>query len=472
MAPLSSSRAPNIRTLLRQAREPIFVLSPQGRFLFVNEAWEELTGYSFESVSGVVCGPSGPSPIGALAALAAGFRPPPEALRGRPHAVSTLIVLPDGERRRRRLEFHPLHDSQGGLLGLLGFVREADSESRVPEAESRRLQAELLEVRARLIDRHSFDSLIGLGPQHRRLLDQISAAAATDVPVLIVGEPGTGKRLIARTVQARSRRAGSAFATVDCAALPPEALERRLFGDVGARSDPNFDPEKPASTRLDPADAAALLLHEILEVPRDLQARLAAVSAAGSRSPRLLGTTSGDPEQARIDGRLRPDFYFAITTMVLRVAPLRDRLDELPLLAQHFLERANARGRKRREGFAAEAIDALSAYDWPGNLRELARVVDEAHASGEADLISVADIPASIRGNLGAAHPPPAAPNPSLDDLLGQFERYLIEQALLRARRNKSRAAKLLNISRPRLYHRIKELNLPDEADPLEEAGE
>ena len=466
MAQLSSSRASNLRGVLLKAGEPIFLLSPQGRFLFVNKSWEDLTGYSISAVSGVVCVPSGPSSSGDLAGLAGSFCPPPEALAGRSQSVTTLIVHPGGERRRRRLEFHPLHDSQKGLIGLLGFVRELDSTPSVPDAESRRLHAELLDVRARLIDRHSFDSLIGVGPGHRRLLDQVSAAAATDVPVLIVGEPGTGKRLIARTIQQRSARSAASFLALDCAALPPEELDRRLFGST------DFQAAQPSSPRLDLAENATLLLSDILDFPRDLQARLSAVLESKSPKPRLLATTAGDPDQARLDGRLRLDLYYSLTTLVLRVSPLRERLVELPMLAQYFLERSNSRGRRRRAGFAAEAIAALSAYDWPGNLRELARVVEEAHSTGEADLIAVADIPATIRGNLGAAHSPPAPPNPSLDELLGQFERYLIEQALLRARHNKSRAAKLLNISRPRLYHRIKELNLPDEPDPLDESAE
>ncbi len=171
--------------------------------------------------------------------------------------------------------------------------------------------------------------------------------------------------------------------------------------------------------------------------------------------------------------RLRPDLYYALTTLVIRTRPLRERLDELPLLAQSLLERTNARGARQRGGFSPEALAALLAYDWPGNLRELARVVEAAHARGEGDWIDVDDLPAAIRGHLGAAYTPPPMPTQvtPLDDLLTQVERRLIEQALQRARQNKSRTAELLGISRPRLYRRIKELNLPDVPDPAEDAS-
>jgi DNA-binding NtrC family response regulator len=188
---------------------------------------------------------------------------------------------------------------------------------------------------------------------------------------------------------------------------------------------------------------------------------------------RLLATTSGDHELALRAEQLRTDLYYALTSLVIRVAPLRERLSELPLLAQHLLERLNLRGARQRSGFSPDALAALTGYDWPGNLRELARVIDAAHQTGAGDLIETDDLPADIRGHLAAAYLPPPLPPPitPLDELLTQVERRLIEHAMQRAGQNKSRAAELLGISRPRLYRRIKELNLPDEPEPCEEAS-
>ncbi len=344
------------------------------------------------------------------------------------------------------------------MLGLLGLVRRADAPPHAPDSETQRLRVELLEVRIRLHARHGFDTLIGFGPAHRRLLDQVAAAAATSIPVLIVGEPGTGKRLVARTIHQLGARRQAPLVPFDCATLPPEVLERELFGVL----------EGTESARLALPDGSTLLIGDILDLPRDLQGRLAANLDARVR---LLATTVGDPEAALRAERLRADLFHALTTLVIRLSPLRERLEELPVLAQHRLERANLRGGRQRSGFAAEALSVLLAYDWPGNLRELARVVDEGHATGEGDVIEIDDLPATIRGSLGASYNPPPLPPEviPLDDLLTQVERRLIEHALQRARQNKSRAAELLGISRPRLYRRIKELNLPDVPEPDDE---
>jgi DNA-binding NtrC family response regulator len=187
---------------------------------------------------------------------------------------------------------------------------------------------------------------------------------------------------------------------------------------------------------------------------------------------RLIATSAFDPSTVRNGERLRAELYFALTTLVIHLQPLRDRLVELPVLAQHLLERANERGGKQKTGFSPQAIATLLAYDWPGNLRELARVIDHAHnhSAEEEPLIAPEDLPAGIRGHRGGAYCPPNQPSPvkPLDELLTEVERRLIETALGQARGNKSRAAELLGISRPRLYRRIKELNLPDD-EPAEE---
>lgn len=454
---MASSRISGARLdhLWQHVREPAFWLSPDLRLIWVNRAWEELTGYSADAVAGQVCRAHGPTRAGDLPGLVGSFYPPPEVHSGQPAAAQTLIIHVSGERRWRRIEFRPFHDPKGALLGIFGVVGEADAPSLLPDADSVRLRTELLQVRERLLQRHGFDSLVGDGPSHRRLIDQVGAAAATTVSVLIVGETGTGKRTVARVIHQQSPRRQAPLLPIDCAALPPEVLERELFGGA-------------TSARLLMEEGSSLLIGDILELPRDLQGRLAATL---DPRVRLLATTAGDPESALRGGQLRPDLYYALTTLVIRLRPLRDRLDELPLLAQHLLERANARGGRQRCGFSDEAIEVLVSYDWPGNLRELARVIEEAHGSGERDLLEPADFPAAIRGNLASSYTPPASVpvTAPLDELLTQVERRLIEGALHRARQNKSRAAELLGISRPRLYRRIKELDLPDEPEPAEE---
>jgi PAS domain S-box-containing protein len=463
---MASTRVSGARleNLFQQAREPMFALNPDQKLVWVNRAWEELTGHPAETVLGQVCHAHGPTRAGDLAGLGGSFYPPAEARAGRPAASPTLIISASGERKWRRVVHWPLHDEHGTRLGMLGVVAPADADAPavVPDTVIQRLRSELLELRTRLHERHGFDTLVGRGPAHRRLLEQVAAAAATTVPVLIAGEPGTGKRLVARTIHQQGPRRSAALIPFSASALPPDVLAREVFGRDGHS-------DEPPAPQLALPEGTTVLIGDVLELPRDLQAMLAA--ALDPPRCRLLATTTGDPETAYKTGRLRADLYFALTSLVIRLAPLRERLDELPLVAQHLLERRNQHGVRQRTGFSTEALATLLGYDWPGNIGELARVVEAAHTSGSGDWIETDDLPADIRGHLGAAYLPPPLPSPitPLDELLTQVERRLIEHAMQRAGQNKSRAAELLGISRPRLYRRIKELNLPDEPEPGDE---
>lgn len=440
-----SPGARRLQALFQKTDVPVFALDAATRFIFVNPAWEELTGYSAAEVARFPCRPSIHPESVELAALASRFHPPLEVRSGKAAATRASLPHRDGGTRYRTLEFWPFRDLKGNHLGVLGFVHEAAEAPLAPLAETLRLRDELLELRERLQRRHGFDTLIGEGPAHQRLLDQVQAAASSDIAVLIVGEPGTGKRLVARTIHQRGRRTADPLVPFDCTALPADVLARELFAQDWTKN-------------------TTLMLVEVLDLPRDLQGRLAQVLEGPVR---LLATTSGDPDKALAEDRLRADLYYRVTSLVIRLRPLRERLDEVPVLAQHLLERANQRGDRPRAGLTSQALSALARYDWPGNLRELARVIDAAHAAADGDLIGLDAVPAEIQGNLGAAHLPAttALPVTPLDDVLEQVERRLIEQALQRVRHNKSKAAELLAISRPRLYRRISELRIPE---PLE----
>jgi DNA-binding NtrC family response regulator len=488
---MAPPRVPAFRPdqLWQHAREPMFWLDPTLRIAWVNKAWEALTGQAAESVVGLVCAAHGPTQPGEPADLAASLSPPAESVAGFPSGCLTIILQADGGRVWRRVEFWPFRDQDEKLLGILGQVREPDGPPSVPESQAQQLRVKLMQLRHRLHLSHGFDSLIGTGAAHARLLEQVRLAAASNVPVLLVGEAGTGKRLAARTIHHLGGNRQHPLVPIDCEALPPEVLERELFAPR-RQAAPGREPISGGSSdspslrpRLALGEGSSVLIGDILALPRDVQARLA--ESLDGRV-RLIATTAGDPDAALKDDRLRPELYFAITTLVIRFEPLRRRRHDLPLLAQHFLERANQRSGSHRAGFTREAAAVIESYDWPGNLRELARVIDAAHGHAPArdrprsndpaasrpttsngtSLIDVEDLPASIRGSLGAAYlpPPPAAVKP-LDELLTEIERRLIETALARARQNKSRAAELLGISRPRLYRRIKELNLPDDAE-------
>jgi PAS domain S-box-containing protein len=473
---MASPRLSTFRSdqLWREAEEPTFWLDKALRFVWVNRAWEALTGYPAERVLGVTCKAHAPVKAGDVSDLAASFHPPSLAMAGQPVRGPTLILHAQGEKLWRHLEFWPFHDRRGELIGFLGRVHDPTSSPLETSDLDRGGHGELIALRQRLCRSHGFDAIIGLGDSHDRLLEQVRLAGGTSSPVLILGEPGTGKRSVARLIHDIGADRLQPIHFIDLEALPAELMERRLFS-LPESPDSRHHRESDALDGRYPhpgRDPATIAVGDIIHLPRDLQSRLSAVLRAKS-GPRLLAMSSVDPEAALRSERLRPDLFYALTPLVLRLQPLRERGEEIMLLAQHFLERANRRGGPQKLGFAATAQAVLRGYDWPGNLSELERVVNYAHEQGEQPLVTAEDLPASIQGNLGAAHlpgTPPIAIKP-LDEMLTEIERRLIENALAKARRNKTRAADLLGISRPRLYRRMKELNLDDEADPDEGPG-
>jgi DNA-binding NtrC family response regulator len=459
----------------QQAREPLFWLDSLCRLSWVNRAWEDLTGQSGGSLLGLSCAAHGPSGTDVENELAHCFSPPSEVMQGAPAGNHALIPRGAGAPYRCRVEFWPFRDREGTLLGILGQVRDPDDAS-VPDSKIRQLQARLQELREQLRGRFGFDALIGTGPAHDRLLEQIRLAAAEPVPVLIVGEPGTGKRLVGQIIHDSGPSRPAPILPLDCEALPAEVIEQELR-KLASTAAP--DEDAPARQPRLSVPALTLLVGDLLALPRDQQCRLFEVLTTRP-DVRLVAMTAGDPEAAVREERLRPDLYHAITTLVLRIEPLRQRRQDVAILAEHLLGRINRRKGVVCGGLDPQAISALESYHWPGNVRELERVLAMAHGlvTGRRDganpalTIGPGDLPASIRGHLGGAYLAPVDRFVKpLDELLTEIERRLIETALGRARQNKSRAAELLGISRPRLYRRIKELNLPEEGEPDPEPG-
>jgi PAS domain S-box-containing protein len=229
---MTPSRVLGVRRLnhlFGRASSPVFVLDAGLRLVYANPALEALTGQANAALIGLECRPSG-LPLGDdPASLAGSLSPPPEVAGGHPCSAETLIIRAGGERSWMRAEFWPLHDESGQALGTFAMLRNRESPVHAPSSVERRLRMELRELRDRLLERHGIGALIGQGLGHRRVLDQIQAASASRVPLMIVGEPGTGKRTLAEMIHHRSGHSDSRPRHLDCAALPPEVLQRALF---------------------------------------------------------------------------------------------------------------------------------------------------------------------------------------------------------------------------------------------------
>jgi len=487
---------------MNRAGDGVFVVSPQGRLVYFNSAAELLTGFTAQEVIGLQCRSGTSSGEGGPEDLAAALAPPPEAQAGQPAMVPVALPRPGGRCQRRMVLYVPLRGSGGRPLGTLGIFQEQAAESiqrAEPDEPPESIRLELTRLRHELFHRYGTGQVVAVDEPMRRVLEQVRLAAACDAGVAIWGERGTGKATLAKTIHSLSPRRGGPFIAVDCALLPPDVLEQDLFG-YGGRADPYEGPARAGL--IEQAVGGTLLIRNLGHMPRDVQARLAALlerieqefaqrhegisqppEAQAQRRKqiaeptqrirpiRLIATDRVDPARLMAEDRLRPDLYFLVTTISIHMPPLRLRHAELPLLAQECVEQANAAGDKQVRGLSAAALELLQLYDWPGNLRELDEVIRSAHGRCDGSVIQPAHLPLRIR-EPGAepVEPPRASRQINLDEVLLNAERKLIELALRKAKGNKSQAAQMLSISRARLYRRMVQLGLEEPA-PGEPAG-
>ena len=305
--------------------------------------------------------------------------------------------------------------------------------------------------------------LVGSSPEMQQLFESIRQVAPEKATVLIAGETGTGKELVARAIHAGSPRSNGLFVAVNCAAIPHEMLESELFGhEKGAFT----GAIKERIGKFELADGGTLFLDEITEMPMALQAKLLRAlqeniieRVGGNRAIavdiRVVAATNRDPREAIKDGKLREDLYYRLNVFRIDLPALKARKSDIPKLAQHFLA-------KRRVDISQEAIDALTRYDWPGNVRELENVLERAAIiSGNqtvlpkhlpAEMVSHAPVRApSIAANANALALPPA---------IEALERQLITEALAATQGNKSKAAKLLEISERSLWYKLSQYQM------------
>ncbi|HCA26416.1 MAG TPA: sigma-54-dependent Fis family transcriptional regulator [Betaproteobacteria bacterium] len=305
-----------------------------------------------------------------------------------------------------------------------------------------------------------FSAPLGSAPVFRQLLNTAQLVAATHACVLILGESGSGKEVLARYLHAHSPRAKQPFIAVNCAALPENLVESELFGHRrGAFSHAAHDRDGMIRA----AGGGTLFLDEVGELPLAAQAKLlrflenSEIQPLGCDHPvsvdvRVVAATNGDLDRLVAAGRFRADLFFRLQVVPLEMTPLRDRASDVPLLAAHFVRQAAAAHGLRPIAFSPHAMDALKTYAWPGNVRELKNLCERLTilCAARAAPLTMDNLPPAIRN--GGKPPPLAGGGFSL----AHSERALILQALHQAQGNKTRAAGLLGISRYTLLYRLK----------------
>jgi DNA-binding NtrC family response regulator len=312
-------------------------------------------------------------------------------------------------------------------------------------------------------DAPGFEGILGESDPMQSVFTLIEKVAGTDANVLVLGENGTGKELVARAVHRRSARSDGPFVTADLGALSPSLFESELFGHVeGAFTGAEAD----RAGRFEVADGGTLFLDEIGNVPQELQKKL--LTVLQRREVTRVGDVEARPIDIRLvcatnqplydrmdDGTFRQDLLFRINTVEIELPPLRDRGDDVLLLARRFLDEYAAKYDASVEGFTEEARAALRDYHWPGNVRELKHTVERAVILSEADCIGPDDL------RFSAPSPEAASEDARLDTLdLDQLEQAAVRQALSKHGGNVSEAARELGISRRALYRRIEKYGL------------
>src|ERR1700674_2065006 len=307
--------------------------------------------------------------------------------------------------------------------------------------------------------------LVGASKPMQEVMRIVEMAAPSSASVLITGETGSGKEIVARTIHKLSPRATGPFVAINCSAIPETLMESEIFGhERGAFTG-------AAERRIgcfELADAGTLLLDEIGEMPAPTQAKLLRVledrkvRRLGSKSEtpvdvRVLAATNKEPEQAVNNGQLRRDLYFRLNVFHIHLPPLREHKDDIPMLVEYILRDVNAKHGKHVRGICAEVLDIFMGHTWPGNIRELRNVLERAAIMCEKDLITRASLPGEF-GQTAAKGPSDlSAIKFPVGTTVDAMERVLILQTLGATGNNKTRAAELLGISLKTLHNKLKE---------------
>jgi len=336
--------------------------------------------------------------------------------------------------------------------------------------ERKRLREENLNLKRRLETQYRFENIIGKSTKIVEIFDTIRKIADSHSTVMITGESGTGKELVAQAIHVNSQRRDKPFISVNCGAIPEGLMESELFGHVrGAFTGAVANKVGLFSA----ADDGTLFLDEITEIPALLQVKLLRaiqereIRRVGDTKDmkvdvRLIAATNKDLESAVGDGTLREDLFYRLNVIPIRLPPLRERVEDIPLLVAHFVQKFGKELGKEVRGVAPEALALLEQYHWPGNIRELENVVERALVLGTGDTLTVESLPESVRRQRQPRGVDLDLPEGGMDleATLDQIERRLLEKALERTKGVQTRAAELVRLSFRQFRYKIRKHGL------------
>ncbi len=323
-------------------------------------------------------------------------------------------------------------------------------------AEHQELVEENISLRQRLEDHYRFENIITKSPKMQRVIEIIKVVARSNATVLITGESGTGKELVARAIYSQSNRHNKPFIAVSCAALPESLLESELFGHEKGSFTGAYAQKKG---KFEFAGGGTLFLDEIGEMSANIQVHLLRVleekefTRVGGNEPikvdvRVISATNKDLRKAIEKQEFREDLYYRLNVVNIELPPLRERKEDIPILAEHFLNKFASENRKEVSGFSPEAMEFLLCYDWPGNIRELENAIERVVILAKDSLIAIDDLP---QENLSLGY------STTSKKSIKEVEKEHILNVLRKTGDNYSEAARILGISRMTLYNKAKE---------------
>ncbi len=383
-----------------------------------------------------------------------------EALKGRHPDLQALVLTAFGTVE------DAVRAMRAGAYDFLSKPVDLDRlEALVEKALERvRLARENRSLREVVKSSGAFAELVGQSPAMRQVKELAVKVAPSRASVLILGESGTGKEVLARAIHRGSERRGRPFSVINCAAMPESLVESELFGhQKGAFTGATADKKG----RFELADGGTLFLDEIGDIPLPVQVKLLNVLQSGQFQRvggtktievdvRLITATHRDLEKAIQEGTFREDLYYRLNVVSVSMPPLRDRPGDIPLLVDHFIRKHADLSAARIESVAPEVLQNLSAWPFPGNVRELENLIERAVVLAEGSQLKLDDFPPQI----GQGAPPPSADGQGLEEQVARLEISLIKEALMRNQGNKSAAARDLGLSERAIRYKMKKYSL------------
>ena len=423
--------------ILESILDGVFTVDSQFRITSFNKAAENITGYKKEEVLGKNCSEVMKSPDADACPLKKTLETGENVSN-----YEMEIITKNGKRIPVSVNTAILYDEKGEVIGGVETFRD---------------MSEIVRLRNEVRHRFSFGNIIGKSDCMQIIYDKLEVISVTDSNVLIEGETGTGKDLIARTIHYNSMRKDKPFVKINCAAIPENLLESELFGyKKGAFTGAVMD----KMGKFEAADGGTIFLDEIGDMPLSLQAKILRVieereferlGEVETRKVdvRVIAATNRPLKELVEQGKFRMDLYYRLNVVRIRLPALRERAEDIPLLLDHFIEVFNKKFNKKVKGVEQKVMDFLLDYSWPGNVRELENVIEHAMIHARGDLIRFDNLPDYLfeEGESGAV---------SLVDV----EREHIFRVLKSVNNNKTRASKILGISRSTLWRKLKELNI------------